>query len=329
MVIRNKNIDKHLTNTLKGFIINLMGVFCRSRKVFSIILKGRIRNMYKIVRKKELNAAVTLLEIEAPFIAKKAHAGQFIIFRIDEQGERVPLTIAGYDREKGTVTIIFQKVGFSTIALGALNEGDYIKDFVGPLGKPTHTEGVKRVCVVGGGVGCAIALPSAAAFKEAGAEVDVIVGFRSKDIVILEDEFRAVSDNMYLMTDDGSYGEHGFVTVKLQELLEKGNQYDAVLAIGPIPMMKFVCKTTEPFGVKTMVSLNPIMVDGTGMCGGCRVTVGGEVKFACVDGPEFDGHLVDFDQALQRSRLYKTQEGELMLRLTEGDTHSGGCGMCS
>ena len=267
--------------------------------------------MYKIVRKKELNAAVTLLEIEAPFIAKKAHAGQFIIFRIDEQGERVPLTIAGYDREKGTVTIIFQKVGFSTIALGNLNEGDYIRDFVGPLGKPTHTEGVKRVCVVGGGVGCAIALPSAAAFKEAGAEVDVIVGFRSKDIVILEDEFRAVSDNMYLMTDDGSYGEHGFVTVKLQELLEKGNKYDAVLAIGPIPMMKFVCKTTEPFGVKTMVSLNPIMIDGTGMCGGCRVTVGGETKFACVDGPEFDGHQVDFAELMSRNVTYGEREKEV------------------
>ena len=267
--------------------------------------------MFKIVRKKELNAAVTLLEIEAPFIAKKAKAGQFIIFRIDEMGERVPLTIAGYDREKGTVTIIFQKVGFSTIALGALNEGDYIKDFVGPLGKPTHTEGVKRVCVVGGGVGCAIALPSAAAFKEAGAEVDVIVGFRSKDIVILEEEFKAVSDNMYLMTDDGSYGEHGFVTVKLQELLEKGNKYDAVLAIGPIPMMKFVCKTTEPFGVKTMVSLNPIMVDGTGMCGGCRVTVGGEVKFACVDGPEFDGHKVDFAELMSRNTTYRTREADV------------------
>jgi len=267
--------------------------------------------MFKIVRKKELNEAVTLMDIEAPFIAKKAKAGQFIIFRIDEQGERVPLTIAGYDREKGTVTIIFQKVGFATIALGNLNEGDYIRDFVGPLGKPTHTEGVKRVCVVGGGVGCAIALPSAAAFKEAGAEVDVIVGFRNKDIVILEDEFKAVSDNMYLMTDDGSYGEHGFVTVKLQQLLEAGKQYDAVLAIGPIPMMKFVCKTTEPFGVKTMVSLNPIMVDGTGMCGGCRVTVGGEVKFACVDGPEFDGHKVDFAELMSRNTTYRGREADV------------------
>ena len=267
--------------------------------------------MFKIVRKKELNASVTLMDIEAPFIAKKAKAGQFIIFRIDEQGERVPLTIAGYDREKGTVTIIFQKVGFATIALGNLNEGDYIRDFVGPLGRPTHTEGVKRVCVVGGGVGCAIALPSAAAFKEAGAEVDVVVGFRNKDIVILEDEFKAVSDNMYLMTDDGSYGEQGFVTVKLEELLKSGREYDAVLAIGPIPMMKFVCKTTEPFGVKTMVSLNPIMVDGTGMCGGCRVTVGGEVKFACVDGPEFDGHQVDFAELMSRNSTYRTRESEV------------------
>ena len=266
--------------------------------------------MFKIVRKKELNASVTLMEIEAPFVARKAKAGQFIIFRIDEEGERVPLTIAGYDREKGTVIIIFQKVGLSTKMLGELNEGDYIQDFVGPLGRPTETEGVKRVCVVGGGVGCAIALPSAQAFKEAGCEVDVIVGFRNKDIVILEDEFRSCSDHLYLMTDDGSYGEHGFVTVKLQELLEKGNQYDEVLAIGPIPMMKFVCKTTEPFGVKTIVSLNPIMVDGTGMCGGCRVTVGGEVKFACVDGPDFDGHKVDFAELMNRNGVYRDQESE-------------------
>ena len=264
--------------------------------------------MFKIVRKKELNSAVTLLEIEAPYVAKKAKAGQFIIFRIDEEGERVPLTIAGYDREKGTVTIIFQKVGLTTKMLGMLNEGDYIRDFVGPLGKPTHTDGVRRVCIVGGGVGCAIALPSAQAFKEAGCHVDVIVGFRNKDIVILEDEFRACSDRLFLMTDDGSYGEHGFVTVKLQELLEKGEQYDEVLAIGPIPMMKFVAKTTEPFGVKTIVSLNPIMVDGTGMCGGCRVTVGGEVKFACVDGPDFDGHQVDFAELMNRNGVYRDQE---------------------
>jgi len=284
--------------------------------------------MYKIVRKKELNSAVTLMDIEAPFVARKARAGQFIIFRIDDKGERVPLTIAGYDREKGTVTIIFQKVGFSTNALGALNEGDYIQDFVGPLGRPTEVEGKKRVCVVGGGVGCAIALPAAKAFLDAGAIVDVIIGFRNKDIVILEDEFRQASTNLYLMTDDGSYGEKGFGTVKLQQLLESGIQYDEVLAIGPVPMMKFVAKTTLPFGVHTSVSLNPIMIDGTGMCGGCRVTVGGETKFACVDGPEFDGHLVNFDEAMRRQTLYKTQEGRAMLALEEGSTHHGGCGNC-
>ena len=267
--------------------------------------------MFKIVHKKELNATVTLMEIEAPFIAKKAKAGQFIIFRIDEQGERVPLTIAGYDRDKGTVTIIFQKVGFATTALGKLNEGDYIRDFVGPLGKPTPVEGKKKVCVVGGGVGCAIALPSAKAFKEAGAEVTVIVGFRSKDIVILEEEFKAVADKMILMTDDGSYGRHGLVTQPLQELLEAGEQFDEVLAIGPVPMMKFVCKTTQPFGVHTSVSLNPIMVDGTGMCGGCRVTVGGEVKFACVDGPEFDGHKVDFAELMSRNSTYRGREADV------------------
>ena len=249
--------------------------------------------MYKIVRKQELNASVTLMEIEAPFVARKAKAGQFIIFRIDEMGERVPLTIAGYDREKGTVTIIFQKVGFSTNALGALKEGDYIHDFVG------------------GGVGCAIALPSAKAFKEAGAEVTVIVGFRSKDIVILEDEFKAAADRLILMTDDGTYGRHGLVTQPLQELLEAGETFDEVLAIGPVPMMKFVCRTTQPFGVHTMVSLNPIMVDGTGMCGGCRVTVGGETKFACVDGPEFDGHLVDFAELTSRNGTYRDREAEV------------------
>ena len=264
--------------------------------------------MYKIVRKQELNPSVTLMEIEAPFVARKALAGQFIIFRVDEKSERVPLTIAGYDREKGTVTIIFQKVGLSTQMLGMLNEGDSIRDFVGPLGRPTSIEGKKRVCVVGGGVGCAIAYPSAKAFHDAGVETDVIVGFRSKDIVILEDEFKACCDHFYMMTDDGSYGEKGFVTAKLQELLEKGEQYDEVLAIGPVPMMKFVSKTTEPFGIKTLVSLNPIMVDGTGMCGGCRVTVGGETKFACVDGPDFDGHQVDYDELMNRNSIYKEHE---------------------
>ena len=267
--------------------------------------------MFKILKKPELHASVTLMEIEAPFVAKKARAGQFIIFRIDEQGERVPLTIAGYDREKGTVTIIFQKVGFSTIALGNLNEGDYIRDFVGPLGKPTPVEGKKKVCVVGGGVGCAIALPSAKAFKEAGAEVTVIVGFRSKDIVILEEEFRAVADRFILMTDDGSYGQHGLVTQPLKEMLEAGETFDEVLAIGPIPMMKFVSLTTKPFDVHTSVSLNPIMVDGTGMCGGCRVTVGGEVKFACVDGPEFDGHQVDFAELMSRNATYRGREAQV------------------
>ncbi len=266
--------------------------------------------MYRIVRKKELNTAVTLMEIEAPFVAKKAKAGQFIIFRVDEQGERVPLTIAGYDREAGTVMIIYQKVGLSTTLLGAMNEGDYIQDFAGPLGKPTHVENVKRVCVVGGGVGCAIAYPSAKAFKEAGAEVDVIVGFRNKNMVILEDEFRSVSDRLYVMTDDGSYGEEGLVTTKLEELLRTEKEYDEVLAIGPVPMMKFVSATTQPFGVKTLVSLNPIMVDGTGMCGGCRVTVGGKVKFACVDGPEFDGHQVDFDELINRNGVYREREEE-------------------
>ena len=264
--------------------------------------------MFKIVKKQELNDAVTRMEIEAPFVARKAQAGQFIIFRVDEYSERVPLTIAGYDREKGTVAIIFQKVGLSTRLLGGLGEGDSIADFVGPLGKPTGTAGIRRVCVIGGGVGCAIAYPSAVAFKEAGAEVDVIVGFRNKEIVILEDEFRAASDRLFVMTDDGSYGEKGFVTAKLQELLESGERYDEVLAIGPIPMMKFVAAATRPFGVKTVVSLNPIMVDGTGMCGCCRVTVDGRVRFACVDGPDFDGHLVDFDELINRNSVYRERE---------------------
>ena len=267
--------------------------------------------MVKIVRKKDLNPSVTLMEVEAPLIAKKAKAGQFIILRVDEHGERTPLTIADYDREKGTVTIIFQKVGLTTELLGDLNEGDYIKDFVGPLGLPTELpEGAKRVCVVGGGVGCAIAYPQAKSCHAAGLEVDVIAGFRSKDIVILEDEFRSVSDHCYVMTDDGTYGEKGFVTVKLQELIDAGNQYDAVIAIGPIPMMKFVSAVTKPYGIKTIVSLNPIMIDGTGMCGGCRVTVGGKMKFACVDGPDFDGHEVDFDELMSRNTVYRGEEAE-------------------
>ena len=264
--------------------------------------------MYKIVRKKELNSAVTMMDIEAPFVAKKAKAGQFIIFRVDEKSERVPLTIAGYDREKGTVAIIFQKVGLSTEMLGSLNEGDYIQDFVGPLGKPTDVEGKKRVCVVGGGVGCAIAYPSAKAFKEAGVETDVIVGFRNKDIVILEDEFKAYSDRMILMTDDGSYGRHGNVTVPLKELLESGERYDMIITIGPLIMMKFVVATAKPFNVPVTVSMNPIMVDGTGMCGGCRLTLNQDgkkvTKFACVDGSDFNGYEVDFDEAMSRGRTY-------------------------
>ena len=266
--------------------------------------------MYKIVSKRELNSNVTMMEIEAPYVAKKAKAGQFIIFRIDDKGERIPLTIAGYDREKGTVSIIFQKVGLSTIALGKLNVGDYIQDFVGPLGKPTDVEGKKRVAVVGGGVGCAIAYPVAKAMHDAGAVVDGIMGFRNKDLVILEEEFNAACDNFYMMTDDGSYGEQGFVTVKLQQLLDSGIEYDEVIAIGPVPMMKFVAATTKPYGVKTIVSLNPIMIDGTGMCGGCRVTVGGETKFACVDGPEFDGHQVDFAELMSRNSVYAEREKE-------------------
>ena len=260
--------------------------------------------MYKIVRKKELNDSVTLMEIEAPFVAKKAKAGQFIIFRIDEKSERVPLTIAGYDREKGTVSIIFQKVGFSTKALGALNEGDYIRDFVGPLGKPTETEGKKKVCVVGGGVGCAIAYPVLKKFHDCGAEVHAVVGFKNKDVVILEDKFKAVSSVLKVCTDDGSYGQKGLVTEALKELLDAGNVYDEIFAIGPMIMMKFVSKTTEPYGVPTTVSMSPIMIDGTGMCGGCRLTVGGETKFACVDGPDFDGHQVDWDLAVKRNQMY-------------------------
>ena len=264
--------------------------------------------MYKIVKKQKLNDAVVLMEIDAPFIAKKVLPGQFIIFRIDEQGERIPVTVADYDREKVTITLIVQTVGRSTIMLGEMNEGEALLDVVGPLGIPTHLDGLKKVCVIGGGVGCAIAYPQAKALHNAGAHVDMIAGFRSKDIVIIEDEMRAVADNLYVMTDDGTYGEKGLVTNKLQQLLEEGNEYDAVIAIGPVIMMKFVAATTKPHGIKTIVSLNPIMIDGTGMCGGCRVTVGGETKFACVAGPDFDGHLVDFDELMKRNGTNKEQE---------------------
>lgn len=275
--------------------------------------------MFKIVHKRVLNPAVVLMDIEAPFIAKKAKAGQFIIFRIDEKGERVPLTIAGYDREKGTITIIFQIVGATTEQLATLNEGDALLDVAGPLGIPTHIdESAKKVCVIGGGVGCAIAYPQAKELFDRGLEVDVITGFRSKDIVILEDEFKKTSSNLIVCTDDGSYGKKGFVTDALKELIDAGNNYDAVIAIGPVPMMKFVCAVTKPYGIKTIVSLNPIMIDGTGMCGGCRVTVGGQIKYACVDGPDFDGHEVDFDELMKRNSTYREQEHECrMLRSAE------------
>ena len=264
--------------------------------------------MYKIVEKKELNPTVTLMKIEAPFVAKKAEPGQFIILRVDEDGERIPLTIADFDREKGTVTIIFQIVGATTEKLNHKNEGEFIQDFVGPLGVATHTEGLKKVAVVGGGVGCAIAYPIAKKLHDMGCEVHSVVGFRNKDLVILEDEFKNASSELYMMTDDGSYGEKGLVTDALRKLIEAGNKYDEVIVIGPLIMMKFVCLLTKEFGIKTVVSMNPIMIDGTGMCGGCRLTVGGETKFACVDGPDFDGHLVDFDEAIERSSMYKPFE---------------------
>ena len=264
--------------------------------------------MYKILTKKILNPTVTLMEVDAPMIAKKAEPGQFIILRVDAEGERIPLTIADFDREKGTITIIFQIVGATTEKLNHLEEGEFIHDFVGPLGVPSHTEGLKKVAVVGGGVGCAIAYPIAKKLHHLGAEVHSIVGFRNKDLVILEDEFKAASGVMKLMTDDGSHGEKGLVTNALEELIKAGNQYDEVIAIGPLVMMKFVCKLTKEYGIKTVVSMNPIMIDGTGMCGGCRLTVGGETKFACVDGPDFDGHLVDFDEAMERGTMYKEFE---------------------
>ena len=264
--------------------------------------------MYKILEKKALNPTVTKMVVDAPLVARKAQPGQFIIFRATEDGERIPLTIADYDREKGTVTIIFQIVGAGTMELNALNEGDCIADFVGPLGTPSHLEGLKKVAVVGGGVGCAIAYPTAKKLHELGAEVHSVVGFRSKDLVILEEEFEAVSNRVVKMSDDGSWGEKSLVTNALEALIKEGNQYDEVIAIGPLVMMKFVCKLTKEYGIKTMVSMNPIMIDGTGMCGGCRLTVGGKTKFACVDGPDFDGHEVDFDEAMHRGGMYRDFE---------------------
>ena len=264
--------------------------------------------MFTIVKKERLNPTVSKMVVDAPFVARKAEPGQFIIFRAHEDSERVPLTIADFDREAGTVTIIYQIVGGSTMELDAMNEGDALQDFVGPLGVATHTEGLKKVAVVGGGVGCAIAYPVTKKLHDQGAEVHAVVGFRNKDLVILEDEFKAASDKLVMMTDDGSYGEKGLVTAALEKLIQEGNEYDEVIAIGPLVMMKFVCAVTKKYGVKTIVSMNPIMIDGTGMCGGCRLTVGGETKFACVDGPDFDGHLVDFDEAMKRGSMYREFE---------------------
>ena len=267
--------------------------------------------MYKIVRKKSLNPTVSLMEIEAPLIAKKAEPGQFIIFRAKADSERIPLTIADFDREKGTVTIIYQIIGGSTMELDTLGVGDSLQDFVGPLGCPSETDGLKKVAVVGGGVGCAIAYPLAKKLSALGCEVHSIIGFRNKDLVILEDEFRKVSSQLRIMTDDGSYGTKGLVTNALETLIGEGNQYDEVIAIGPLIMMKFVCLLTKKYDIKTVVSMNPIMIDGTGMCGGCRLTVGGETKFACVDGPDFDGHLVDFDEAMHRGTMYRDFEAHV------------------
>ena len=264
--------------------------------------------MFEILRKEDLCASIVRMVIKAPLIAAKAQAGQFVILRVSEDGERIPLTIADYDRAAGTVTIIFQSVGATTLALSRLNVGECLQDFVGPLGRATETDGLKKVAVIGGGVGTAIAYPVAKKLHEQGAEVHCVVGYRNRNFVILKDEFSSVSDRLLVMTDDGSYGEKGLVTEALRRLIESGEKYDEVIAIGPLPMMKFVSLLTKEYGIKTVVSMNPVMIDGTGMCGGCRLTVGGQTRFACVDGPEFDGHQVDFDEAMERSRLYREQE---------------------
>ena len=264
--------------------------------------------MYTILEKTALNPSMTKMSVEAPLIARKAKPGQFIIYRVDEFGERVPLTIADTNKDKGSVTIIYQKVGASTMLLDTLEVGDSILDFVGPLGVPTELDGYTKVAVIGGGAGCAIAYPQAKALFSKGAQVDVIAGFRNKDLIILEDEMRAVSSRLFVMTDDGSNGSKGFVTTALEQCIKDGAEYDLVIAIGPVPMMKAVCQLTKQYGVKTIVSMNPIMIDGTGMCGGCRLTVSGKTKFACVDGPDFDGHEVDFDELMKRNVMYRTQE---------------------
>lgn len=264
--------------------------------------------MFEIVEKRTLNKEVVLISVHAPFIAKKAKPGQFIILRVNEEGERMPLTIEGYDREKGTITVVFQIVGKTTQLLSELNEGDCILDFVGPLGTSSHLDGYKTACVIGGGLGTAIAFPQAKYLFEHGTKVDIIAGFRSKDIVILEDEMRESCTRLIVATDDGTYGEKGFVTDVLRKQIDEGHQYDVVIVIGPLRMMQAVCKITKELGLKTIISMNPIMLDGTGMCGACRVTVGGETKFACVDGPDFDGHLVDFEEAISRSTMFKEME---------------------
>ena len=264
--------------------------------------------MYRIVKRRDLTPILVQIEVEAPYVARKAQPGQFIILRVDENGERIPITVHDYDREKGTVTIIYQVCGATTLKLSQKREGDFLQDFVGPLGRATETEGLRKVAVVGGGVGTAIAFPVAKKLHDEGAEVDLIVGFRSRDVVILEEEFRAACTNLYIGTDDGSYGRKALVTELLKDCIEAGARYDEVFCVGPLKMMKFVCGVTKPYGIRTVISMSPLMVDGTGMCGCCRLTVGGETKFACVDGPDFDGSLVDFDEAIQRSGMYREFE---------------------
>ena len=291
--------------------------------------------MYPIVKKEKLADKIYLMDVKAPRVAQYCEPGQFVIVKIDEQGERIPLTICDYNREAGTITIVFQTVGASTQRMVSLEQGDAFADFVGPLGCPSDLidEDIeelkkKKIVFIAGGVGTAPVYPQVKWLHEHGVDCDVIMGSRNKDLLILEDEMRAVAANLYVTTDDGSYGFHGTGTAQLQELWDQGGRYDHCVAIGPMIMMKFVCKLTKELGIPTVVSMNPIMVDGTGMCGACRLVVGDEVKFACVDGPEFDGHLVDFDQAMKRQQQYKTEEGRAMLKLTEGDTHHGGCGQC-
>ncbi len=291
--------------------------------------------MYRIVKRKQLTTNIYLMDVEAKRVAASCQPGQFVIVRADEKGERIPLTICDYDRQKGTVTIVFQCVGAATQMMAQLQEGDSFHDFVGPLGRPSELVnesleelGKKRILFVAGGVGAAPVYPQVKWLHERGVAADVIVGSKTKDLLILEKEMASVAGNLYITTDDGSYGRSGMVTQTLKDLVAEGKQYDLCIAIGPMIMMKFMCLLTKELGIPTVVSLNPIMVDGTGMCGACRVTVGGEVKFACVDGPEFDGHLVNFDEAMRRQLIYKTEEGRAMLKLTEGDTHHGGCGQC-